>query len=301
MSEDNFDIDPVTGATHQLDPDPERVPPYDQVPLRGHFSERIPGVHPGGLPDFYAPEQKVRVIPPKEALFVETELSNGENPARLSIKLGDITQLLNTDAIIRPTGKLSASPDELSGGMEKSLVTAAGKEIFIDAKRQATEKESLDDEFDSRPGDLVVTTSGNLHKQGIQHIIHVNPYRKNEAGRFVIDDKALEEMIDSITKVSTDLKLESIALPVIGTGVAASSMRGNPDIAATALSILKRFNKRIAENSTSLRRVEVVIYPRFGYQTIAEVQKKLTDTLSQQEITDFKLEKPSTDPITLQL
>ncbi len=164
---------------------------------------------------------------------------------KVRISQGDITDCA-FDAIVN-----AANNDLVLGaGVAGAIRDKGGPEIQIECDRIGT----------IPLGEAAVTTGGRLQSK---FVIHAASMRLG--GR--TSEAHLRSATRNSLKRATELKLKTIGLPAIGTGIA-----GFP-IARCAQVMLEEVRRHLegADGETSLRQVEFVLFDRNAYETFGNV------------------------------
>ena len=130
-----------------------------------------------------------------------TEVSIGQ--AKLTAIHGDITQQ-DTDAIVN-----AANPGLMGGGGVDGAIHRAGGPVILEECKQIISRQGR-----LPTGQAVLTGGGNLKARFVIHT--VGPiYRGGNRG----EARLLESAVTSALKVADELKLRSVSLPSISTGI----------------------------------------------------------------------------------
>lgn len=130
------------------------------------------------------------------------------NSSEIVIRFGDIIES-ETDVIVCSDNHLLSA----SGGVSGAIRKACGEVVLHDVKKKAN----------AEPGDVVVTTAGNLPHKFLFHCItlklhettSISPEEKSEREEYII-----QHCISKCLRLMTALDLTSMALPCIGAGYA---------------------------------------------------------------------------------
>jgi len=141
----------------------------------------------------------------------------------ISAKIGDLTKI-NCDAIVNPAN----SYGYMGGGVAGAIKRIGGSEI----ENEAISKAPID------VGKAVATTAGDLP---CKYVIHA-PTMKEPAMRIGVENVKLATK--AALEVGVELKLRSIAIPGMGTGV---GQVPSEDAAKAIVSIAKEYENKFEE------------------------------------------------------
>ena len=150
---------------------------------------------------------------------------------------------------------VSSDDSEISmgGGISGAIRKAGGEYVRIDAQRKTPVK----------IGDVIVSTAGALNYKYVFHTVTIDWDKVFEmyAGKIVAEEDLTEYIIShSIEKcfrLMNVLEINSIALPIIGTGAAKLPFRSAAQIMAKSIATC-------LANSSKSYKVELYVFDRFG-------------------------------------
>jgi O-acetyl-ADP-ribose deacetylase (regulator of RNase III) len=168
--------------------------------------------------------------------------------SKVILRQGDLTEA-DTDAIVN-----AANNDlQLGGGVAGAIRRKGGPEIQAECDR-----------IGSIPvGEAAITGGGRLKAR---HVIHAASMSLGS----MTTERALSESTRNSLKRAAEKKLESIAFPAIGTGIAGFPMDRCAEV------MLAEVRDHLS-GKTSLKRVEFVLFDREGLQTFEEAFAAMKD------------------------
>lgn len=214
---------------------------------------------------------ELRKPAPREVLKATQVLAGGRE-VQYSVRVGDITAS-PVDAIVRPAAFIGGGVENVYGGVEKAILNAGGEGIYNQEAIYSILQRRQVPTFGERLGDIMVTTAGDI--KGVKKIIHVVCHRDDNGA---VDGVAIETSVKSVLNAADQLNLTSVAFPVMGTGVSkGQGLTVERAIRATTDAMEDYFTRH---PQTTIRNVEVVSYPKSGYQSGTEIKKALMETYS---------------------
>ena len=172
------------------------------------------------------------------------------NDITLILKQGDITEQ-TTDAIVNAANSHLAH----GGGVAAAIAQKAGKQL-IDASNNAPEIPT---------GQVFTTTAGNL---SAKYVIHaVGPIWR---GGGYNEDQLLHQAVINSLREADRLKLQSISLPAISTGI-----YGFP-ITRAAIIILETIVEFCTSQNSSLKTIAMILFSRDDFEIFNTRLKRLS-------------------------
>jgi O-acetyl-ADP-ribose deacetylase (regulator of RNase III) len=159
----------------------------------------------------------------------------------LEFKQGNITKS-RSDAIVNASNPYMKG----GGGVDGAIHRAAGKEKLL----QATKNEMKKQKIEKVPtGQSIITSSFDLKENGIKYIIHTIGPVYNKYGEKSLD--LLKSCIKTSLKLAEKNNVESIAFPLIGTGIYGVPVE---IFAKAAKNILTKYEFK------TIKKIEIYIY-----------------------------------------
>ncbi len=166
--------------------------------------------------------------------------------SRVSMRTGDLTEAA-VDAIVN-----AANNDlQLGGGVAGAIRRKGGPAIQAECDRIGP----------IRVGEAAATTGGKLKAR---HVIHAASMQLGGA----TSEKNLRDSTRNSLQRASELGIESIAFPAIGTGIAGFPMDRCADV------MLEEVRAHLS-GATSLKRVEFVLFDRPALETFERAFKKM--------------------------
>ena len=177
------------------------------------------------------------------------------NASKVSVVFGDITE--------SKLEVIASSDDTLitmSGGVSRAILDKGGSQIQLDARKQ----------LPSSVGDVVVSSAGNMPQKYIFHCLTIDEKYLEETWKGL--NVQTEEKVEEVIRVAVRkcfhllkaLNLNSIALPVIGSGAAHMPFLSVVEIMADEISQeLMKTNKKLE--------VEIYIFDSLNKYGISEI------------------------------